>query len=72
MNKAGGGDGIPVELFQILKADAVKSAKLNMPENLENSTVVKGLEKVIFHSNPFHCPKKGNAKQCSMTANGRK
>ena len=72
MTKAGGGDGIPVELFQILKADAVKSAKLNMPENLENSTVAKGLEKVIFHSNPFHCPKKGNAKQCSMTANGRK
>ena len=72
MNKAGGGDGIPVELFQILKADVVKSAKLNMPENLENSAVVKGLEKIIFHSNPFHCPKKGNAKQCSVTPNGRK
>ena len=30
-NKASGGDGIPVELFQILKDDAVKSAALNMP-----------------------------------------
>ena len=34
-NKAGGGDGIPVELFQILKDDAV-SVALNMPANLEN------------------------------------
>ena len=47
MNKAGGDDGIPVELFQILK-DAV----LNMPANLENSAVATGLEKVSFHSNP--------------------
>ena len=30
MNKASGGDGIPVELFQILKDDAVESAALNM------------------------------------------
>ena len=72
MNKAGGGDGIPVELFQILKAEAVKSAELNMPENLKSSAVAKGLEKVMFHSNTLHCPKKGNAKQCSMTPNGRK
>ena len=35
MNKASGGDGIPVELFQILKDDA-ESAALNMPANLEN------------------------------------
>ena len=34
-NKASGGDGIPAELFQILKDDAV-SAELNMPANLEN------------------------------------
>ena len=47
MNKASGGDGIPVELFQILKDDAV-----NMPANLENSAVATGLEKVSFHSNP--------------------
>ena len=30
MNKASGGDGIPVELFQILKDDAVESAALHM------------------------------------------
>ena len=52
MNKASGGDGIPVELFQILRDDAVKSAALNMPANLENSAVATGLEKVSFHSNP--------------------
>ena len=51
-NKASGGDGIPVKLFQILKVDAVKSAALNMPANLENSAVATGLEKVSFHSNP--------------------
>ena len=50
MNKASGSDGIPVELFQILKDDAVKV--LNMPANLENSAVATGLEKVSFHSNP--------------------
>ena len=39
-NKASGGDGIPVELFQILKDDAVKVLKvLNMAANLENSAV---------------------------------
>ena len=47
MNKASGGDGIPVELFQILKDDAVKG-----PANLEYSAVTTGLEKVSFHSNP--------------------
>jgi len=51
MNKASRGDGIPVELFQILKDDAVKVLH-NMPANLENSAVVTGLEKVSFHSNP--------------------
>ena len=50
-NKASGGDGIPVELFQILKDDS-ESAALNMPANLENSAVATGLEKVNFHSNP--------------------
>ena len=50
INKASGGDGIPVELFQILKDDAV-SAALNMPANLENSAVATGLEKVSFHFN---------------------
>ena len=47
MNKASRGDGIPAELFQILKDDT-----LNMPANLENSAVATGLEKVSFHSNP--------------------
>ena len=51
-NKASGGDGIPAELFQSLKDDAVKSAVLNMPANLVNSAVITGLEKVSFHSNP--------------------
>ena len=51
-NKASGGDGISVELFHILKDDAVKSAALNMPANLENSAVASGLERVSFHSNP--------------------
>ena len=52
MHKASGGDGIPVELLQILKDDGVKSASLNMPANLENPAVVTGLEKVSLHSNP--------------------
>ena len=50
-NKASGGDGIPVEVFQILKW-CCESAALNMPANLENSAVATGLEKVSFHSNP--------------------
>ena len=53
-NKASGGDGIPVELFQILKdlCKRCESAVLDMPANLENSAVSTGLEKVSFHSNP--------------------
>ena len=47
LNKASRGDGIPVELFQILKDDAA----LYMPANLENSAVATGLEKVSFNSN---------------------
>ena len=45
-NKASGGAGIPAELFQILKD------VLDTSENLENSAVTTGLEKVRFHSNP--------------------
>ena len=52
MNKASGGGRIPVELFQILKDDAVESAALNMPATLDDSAVATGLEKVSFHSNP--------------------
>ena len=51
-NKASGGDGIPAELFKILKDDAAKTAAVIMPANLENSAVATGLEKVSFHSNP--------------------
>ena len=50
-NKASGGDGIPVELFQILKDDAVEVLH-SMSANLENTAVAIGLEKVSFHSNP--------------------
>ena len=52
MNKASGGDGIPAELFKILKDDAAKTAAVIMPANLENSAVATGLEKVTFHSSP--------------------
>ena len=51
MNKASGDDGIPVELFQILKG-CCKSAALNIPANMETSAVATGLEKVSFHFNP--------------------
>ena len=52
-NKASGGDGIPVELFQILKDDAA----LTIPANLKNSVVATGLEKKSFHYHPKerHC-----------------
>ena len=52
MNKASGGDGISVELFQILKDDAVKVLHSICQQILENSAVATGLEKVSFHSNP--------------------
>ena len=48
-NKTSGGDGIPVELFQILKDDAVKVLNSICQEN---SAVATGLEKVSFRSNP--------------------
>ena len=56
MNKASGSDGIPVELFQILKDDAVK---------------VHSICQHIWKTQQWpqdwkrHCPKKGNAKECS-------
>ena len=58
-NQASGGDGIPGELFQILKDDAVK-VLLFMSINLENS-VATGQEKVHFHSNP----KERQCQKCS-------
>ena len=60
-NKARGGDGIPAELFQILEVDAVKSAALNMPANLETPAVAIGMERSVFTPNP----KKGNVKDSS-------
>ena len=41
-NKASGGDGILVDLFQILRDDA-----LSMPANLENSVVATGCRVVV-------------------------
>ena len=62
MNKASGGDEIPVELFQILKDDAV-SAALNMPANLENSAV--GTGKGLFS---FKFQRKAMSKNVQTTA----
>ena len=52
MSKTSGGDGIPVELFQILKDHAVKVLHSIYQHILENSAVATGLENVSFHSNP--------------------
>ena len=52
MNKASGGDGIPVESISNPKIWFYEGAALNMPANLGNSAVATGLEKVSFHSNP--------------------
>ena len=51
-NKASRDNGIPAELFQILKDDAVKVLAFNMSATLEDSAVATGLEKISFHSNP--------------------
>ena len=52
MNKASGGDGIPVELFQILKDDAVKVLHSICQQIWKTQQLATGLEKVSFHSNP--------------------
>ena len=51
INKANRGDGIPLELFQILKADAVKVLHSICQEIWENSAVATGRERFRFHSN---------------------
>ena len=61
MNKASGGDGIPVALFQILKDDAVESAAVNMPANLETQQWPQDWKRSVF----IPIPKKGNVKECS-------
>ena len=51
-SKASGGDGITVELFQILKDDAVKVLYSTCQQICLKFAVAAGLEKVSFHSNP--------------------
>ena len=51
MNKASRGDGIPVELFQILEDDAVKVLH-SICQQIWKTAVATGLEKVSFQSNP--------------------
>ena len=51
MNQASGGDEIPVELFQILKDNAVKVLH-SICQQIWKTAVATGLEKVNFHSNP--------------------
>ena len=50
-NKASGGDRIPVELFQILKDDAVKVLH-SICQQIWKTAVATRLEKASFHSNP--------------------
>ena len=50
-NKASGGDGIPVELFQILKDDAMKVLH-SIFQQVWKTHQGTELEKVSFHSNP--------------------
>ena len=51
-NKASGGDGIPVELFQILKDVAVKVLHSICQQIWKTQQGPQGLEKVSFHSKP--------------------
>jgi len=52
MNKASGGDGIPVELFQILKNDAVKVLHSIYQQIWKTQQWPQDSKKVSFHSNP--------------------
>ena len=58
MNKASRGNGIPVELFQILKDDALKCCTQYVSK-FGNSSVATRLEMSVF----IPVPKKGNAKE---------
>ena len=60
-NKVSGGDGIPVELFQILKDDAVKVLNLICQQIWKTQQWPQDLNRSIF----IPIPKKGNAKECS-------
>ena len=61
MNKASGGDGIPVELFQILKDDAVKLLHLICRQMWKTQPWPQDWKRSVF----IPSPKKGNAKDCS-------
>ena len=61
MNKASGGDGIPVELFQILKDDAVKVLHSVFQQIWKTQQWPQDWKRSVF----IPIPKKGNAKECS-------
>ena len=61
MNKASGSDGIPVELFQILKDDAVKVLHSICQEIWKTEQWPQDWKRSVF----IPIPKKGNAKDCS-------
>ena len=61
MNKAIGGDGIPVELFQILKDDAVKVLHSICQQIWKTQWWPHDWKRSVF----IPIPKKGNAKECS-------
>ena len=61
MNKASGGDGIPVELFQILKDDAVKVLHSICQQIWKTQQWPQDWKRTVF----IPIPKKGNAKECS-------
>ena len=61
MNKASGGDGIAVELFQILKDDAVKVLHSICQQIWKTQQWSQDLKRSVF----IPIPKKGNAKECS-------
>ena len=60
-NQASGGDGIPAELFQILKDDAVKVLHSICQQIGKTHQWPPGWKKSVF----IPIPKKGNAKECS-------
>ena len=60
-DKVSGGDGIPVELFQILKNDAVKVLHSICQQIWKIQQWPQDWKKSVFIS----IPKKGNAKECS-------
>ena len=61
MSKASGGDGIPVELFQILKDDAVKVPHSVCQQIWKTQQWPQDWKRSVF----IPIPKKGNAKECS-------